>query len=149
MNAADLSAARANFTHDHPLMILAISTGISLAIVSVIVLIRWGMSSGAWKYHPGGARGFLWDEFLRLGVIYLPFLMLGLIFKSYVYELHPELNTSNTWAIFGAVFLVSRMITRRLPIVKAVGRHLDAARAQQRQATAGGAAAQPVTQAQP
>ena len=145
MNAAQIAALRA----DHPLMMLAINTGISLAVVSILVLIRWGMSSGAWKYHPGGAAGFLADEFLRLGVIYLPFLILGLMFKSYVYELHPELNNANTWAIFGGVFIVSRMITRRLPMVKAVGRHLDAARAQQRQAKAGGAAAQPAAQAQP
>jgi hypothetical protein len=133
---------------DHPLTILLISTGFSLAIVSVIVIIRWLMSSGAWKYHPGGATGFLRDEFLRLGVIYLPFLIVGLVFKFYVYDLHPELNTSNTWAIFAAVLFVSRMVTRRLPVVKAVGRHLDAAREQQRAAKRGAASSAPATQAQ-
>lgn len=132
MSSSD--AATLQWQHQHPLYILAISTGVSLVIVSIIVLLRWLFSMSAWKYHPGGAGGFLLDEFLRLGVIFGPWLILGLIFKFYVYELHPELNNPSTWGMFGAVAIVIRLFARRLPIVKAVGRHIDAARLKAREA---------------
>jgi hypothetical protein len=120
--------------HDHPLYILAISTAFSLVIISLIVLLRWLFSRSAWPYHPGGASGFLKDEFVRLGAIFLPWLVLGLIFKFYVYELHPELNTPRTWSAFGISALVIRLVLRRMPFIKAMGRHLDAARQKAREA---------------
>lgn len=137
------SADVLQWQHDHVLIILAISTAISLLIVGAIVLLRWLFSMSAWKYHPAGALGFLVDEFLRLGVIYLPWLIIGLLFKFYIYELHPELNTPNTWGTFVVAAILIRMVARRLPFVKAVGRHLDAARQKAREARQGAPAQSP------
>jgi len=132
--AAQREAASLAWQHAHPLYILAISTIISLLIVSVIVLLRWLFSRGAWPYHPQGSGGFLKDEFLRIFAVFGPFLVVGLIFKFYVYELHPELNTPSTWGIFGVSAIVLRAVARRLPIVRAVGKHLDVARQREREA---------------
>jgi len=128
------SAASLAWQHAHPLYIIAISTVISLVIISVVVVVRWLLSKGAWPYHPRGAGGFLADEFVRWGAILVPYLLLGIIFKYYVYQMHPELSTPQTWLIFGVCAIAFRQILRRLPFVKAMARHIDAAKAQYRQA---------------
>ncbi|MES1157164.1 MAG: hypothetical protein ABUL73_05225 [Alphaproteobacteria bacterium] len=135
--AAQREAASLAWQHAHPLYLLAISTVFSLIIVGAIVLLRWAFSKSAWQYHPQGAGGFLKDEFLRIFAIFGPFLVVGLIFKFYVYELHPELNTPSTWGAFGLTALALRVVLRRLPIIKAVGKHLDAARLKAREARQG------------
>ncbi len=110
----------------HP---IANSIIFALVIVTIIVLIRWLMSMKAWPYHPRGAVGFLVDEAARLGAIFIPWLFLGSFFKYYIYDLHPELNTAQTWGMFAVAAIVIRMVLRRLPFIKAMARHIDAARA--------------------
>jgi magnesium-transporting ATPase (P-type) len=104
-------------------------TAISLIVVSLIVLIRWGMSFEAWEYHPTGAQGFLKDEAVRLSVVFLPFVVIGIAVRYYFYILHPELSHSPY--MYGGLLLiiVLRIILRRMPFVKAVAQHIDAARA--------------------
>lgn len=116
--------------HAHPLELVAISTIASLVIIAIIVLIRWLASSGAWQYHPGGASGFLKDECVRWAAILVPYLALTIAFKIYVYDLHPELNRPNIWIGFAVAAIVFRLVLRRLPFVKTMARHIDAARAQ-------------------
>ncbi|MBW8733205.1 MAG: hypothetical protein JF571_02655 [Asticcacaulis sp.] len=137
MSEAQRHAAAVAFQHQHPLFIIGISTGISIVIVSIIVLVRWLMSMSAWPYHPRGAAGFLIDEAVRLGVIFVPWVFLGVFFKYYIYELHPELNTGTTWGAFAICAIAIRMLLRRLPAVKAMARHIDAARAQAKAAKLG------------
>lgn len=126
--------AWAIWMHNHP---IANSIIFSVVIISIIVMIRWLMSQSAWKYHPGGASGFLQDEFVRLGAIFVPWLFLGSLFKYYVYDLHPEMNNGTTWGLFAVCAIGIRLVLRRLPVIKAMGRHIDAARAKAREAKLG------------
>jgi len=120
----------------HP---IANSIIFALVIVTILVLVRWLMSMKAWPYHPGGAKGFLIDEAARLGAIFIPWLFLGSFFKYYIYDLHPELNTPQTWGIFAICAIAIRVILRRLPFIKAMARHIDAAREQERAVRTGSA----------
>ncbi len=123
--------------HAHPLLLVAFSTIGALVVISLIVLLRWLFSMSAWKYHPGGAGGFLKDEMARWGAILVPWLTLSIGFKIYVYDLHPELNKPEVWAVFIVFAILFRLLLRQLPPIKAMGRHLDAARAQARAARRG------------
>ena len=129
-------AASLAWQHAHPLTMVAISTAVSLVIISLIVLIRWLTSKSAWKYHPGGAGGFLKDEVFRWGAILVPYLALSIGFKIFVYDLHPEYNKPEVWAVFIACAIGFRFLLRNLPPIKAMARHIDAARAQARAARA-------------
>jgi magnesium-transporting ATPase (P-type) len=108
-------------------------TFISLIVVSLIVLIRWGMSYDAWEYHPTGAQGFLKDEAVRISVVFLPFVVIGIAVRYYFYILHPELSHSPLMYASLLMIFVVRLILRRMPFVKAVAQHIDAARAKARE----------------
>lgn len=126
----DPNATVAAWQHTHPLTMVAISTAISLIVITLIVLIRWGLSHKAWSYHPGGASGFLKDEFVRWGAILIPYLALSVGFKLFIYDVHPEWNRPEVWLGFVAVALIARRLIARLPFVRAMGRHIDLAKAQ-------------------
>lgn len=130
MTPAQQQAASMAWQHDHPLMMVAISTLISVFIIALIVLIRWLMSASAWKYHPNGAGGFLADECVRWTAILIPYLTLSIGFKIFVYDLHPEYNKPEVWMGFAVAAIAFRLLLRRLPFVKAMARHIDAAKAQ-------------------
>ncbi len=135
-------AASLAWQHAHPLLLVAFSTIGALLVISLIVILRWLFSMSAWKYHPAGAGGFLKDECVRWGAILVPWLALSIGFKIYVYDLHPELNTPAVWGVFIACAIAFRLVLRQLPPIKAMGRHIDAARAQARAARRGFAPAE-------
>jgi len=137
MTPAQQQAASLAWQHDHPLFMVGISTAISLVIISIIVMIRWLSSSSAWKYHPGGAGGFLADECVRWGAILVPYLALTIGFKVFIYDLHPEYNKPEVWMGFAVAAIAFRLLLRRVPFIKAMGRHIDAAKAQARAAKLG------------
>ena len=139
MTPAQQQAASLAWHHSHPLLMVLFSTIGPLVVVSFIVMIRWLVSQSAWKYHPGGAGGFLKDEFVRWGAILIPYLALSIGFKVFVYDLHPELNKPEVWGGFVICAIAFRMVLRRLPFVVAMGRHIDAAKAQARAAKTGAA----------
>ncbi|CAL4868914.1 hypothetical protein MMA231_03203 [Asticcacaulis sp. MM231] len=130
MSPAQQQAASLAWQHAHPLLMVLISTAITLIVVTLIVLIRWLVSQSAWRYHPDGASGFIKDEFVRWGAILVPYLALSIGFKVFVYDLHPEYNKPEIWMGFAVVAIAFRLFLRRLPFVKAMGRHIDAAKAQ-------------------
>ena len=132
MTADQHQAASLAWQQAHPALMILFSTLGTLVVVTLIVMIRWLMSKSAWQYHPGGAVGFLGDEFVRWGAILIPYLALGITFKFYIYELHPELNTPQTWMIFAVCAIAFRVLLRRLPFIKNMARHIDAAKAKAR-----------------
>ena len=136
MSPAQQQAASLAWQHAHPLLMVLISTVITLIVVTLIVLIRWLVSQSAWRYHPGGRGGFLKDEFVRWGAILVPYLALSIGFKFFVYDLHPEYNKPEVWMGFAVVAITFRLVLRRLPFVKAMGRHIDAAKAEAKAARA-------------
>lgn len=137
MSPAEQQAASLAWQHAHPLLMVLFSTIGTLVVITFIVLIRWLVSRAAWRYHPGGAGGFLKDEFVRWGAILIPYLALSIGFKVFVYDLHPEYNKPEVWMGFAVAAIAFRLILRRLPFVKAMARHIDAARAQAKTARAG------------
>ncbi|WP_443747616.1 hypothetical protein [Asticcacaulis solisilvae] len=137
-DSAAQQAAAAAWKRAHPLTLLAISTVISLLIISLFVAVRWLVSMSAWKYHPGKAMGFLKDEFARWGVAIGPILLIGMFLKAYIYLYRQDLDTPNTWMIYGVCMIAIRIVVRRMPYVKAVARHIDAAKAEARAAKAEG-----------
>ena len=133
MTPAQQQAASIAWQHSHPMMMILISTIGTLVVISLIVLIRWLVSASAGRYHPGRAGGFLKDEIVRWGAILIPYLALSIGFKFFIYDLHPELaNKPEVWIPFIIAAIAFRFMLRRLPFVKAMGRHIDAARAEAR-----------------
>lgn len=120
----------------HPLTMVLISSAISVLVISLIVLIRWGVSHKAWAYHPGGASGFLKDECVRWGAILVPYLALSIGFKVFVYDLHPEFNRPEVWGGFIVVAIIGRRLLARVPYIKAMGRHIDLAKEKAKAASA-------------
>jgi len=138
MTPAQSQAASIAWQHSHPLMMVLFSTIATIVIISLIVLVRWLMSASAWRYHPGGAGGFLKDEVVRWAAILVPYLALSIGFKFFIYDLHPELsNKPEIWIPFIIAAIAFRFALRRLPFIKAMGRHIDAARAEARAAKKG------------
>ncbi len=134
----DPMAGQAEMYRSHPITMIVVSVIGASIVVTLLSILRWLMSRSAWPYHPRGAGGFLVDEIVRWFAVLLPYLALAIIFRFYVYDLHPELNNPNTWAIFIACAVLFRIVLRRLPIIKAMARHIDAAKAQAREARMSG-----------
>ena len=104
-------------------------------IIAALILGRWYFSRKAWPFHPGGSAGFLKDEFLRLGAIFIPYVIVMLIYRFYVYDMHPELiHSPYTWLILLSVILFRRASVF-IPFVREAGKRLDAARKMAREAT--------------
>ena len=138
MTPAEHQAASLAWQHSHPLMMVMFSTIGTIVVISLIVLVRWLMSASAWRYHPGGAGGFFKDEAARWGAILVPYLALSIGFKLFIYDVHPELsNKPEIWIPFIIAAIAFRFALRRLPFIKAMGRHSDAARAEAKAARKG------------
>ena len=120
----------------YPLLMVLIPFAVASIVVTGIILSRWYFSRGAWEHHPKGSSGFLHDEFLRLGAIFIPYAILMLGVRYYVYDLHPELLRSPLiYILFLSVF-VFRRLARFIPFVRDAGKRVDAARAAARAAKA-------------
>jgi hypothetical protein len=120
--------------HAHPLWSATFPLLIALGVVSVIVLLRWLFSQGAWKYHPGGSAGFLKDEIIRYASIWLPFSIIMVGVRYYIYRFHPEIAASPSFYVFYLSIILFRRLARLLPHVKQIGARIDAARAAAREA---------------
>jgi len=131
------SAAQAAFMHAHPLAMSVLPLVVILVIISIIVLVRWLTSKSAWPYHPGGGSGFLRDEVIRYASIWLPFAVLMVVVRWYIYQYHPEyIESPYMYALYLSVF-VFRRLARLLPHVKEIGARIDGARARAREAKLG------------
>lgn len=131
------SAAQEAFMHAHPFAMSVLPLLVVLVIISLIVLIRWLTSKSAWPYHPGGARGFLRDEIIRYGSIWLPFGVLMVAVRYYIYQYHPDyMNSPYLYVLYLSVF-VFRRLARFLPHIKEIGARIDGARDRARQAKLG------------
>ena len=129
------SAAFAIWMRSHMVLSTALIYAFVALVIAALILGRWYFSRSAWPFHPGGSSGFLRDEFLRLGVIFIPYAIVMLIYRYFVYDLHPELATSPiTWVLLLSV-IVFRRASRFIPFVRDAGRRIDAARKMAREAT--------------
>jgi hypothetical protein len=120
------------FRVHHPALMAIIPFFIACFAVAFIILWRWLSNRNAWRHHPGGANGFLHDEFLRLGAIFIPYAIVMLGVRYYVYDVHPELLKSPLFYVGLLSVFVFRRLSRFIPFVRAAARRVDAARAAQR-----------------
>ena len=128
--------AQMQFMHTHPIMMALIPLAFAVVIISAIILGRWFFSRQAWAYHPGGSKGFLHDEFLRLGAIFIPFALLMVAGRWYIYSYDIALMDSPwIYAVFLSVF-VFRRLARFIPFVRDAGNRIDAARKMAKEARA-------------
>ena len=126
--------------HAHPLFWAAVPLVAAILVISLFVVVIWLMRKSAWPYHPGGAMGMLRDEAVRYASIWLPFALVLVVVRYYVYAFHPEYTLSPyLYALYLSVF-VFRRFARLLPHVKEIGARVDASRAAARAAREQGAA---------
>ncbi|MGA9658749.1 MAG: hypothetical protein WBQ60_06590 [Asticcacaulis sp.] len=130
MNPTAQQTSQAALFHAHPAVWSVFPLLVVVVVISVVILVRWQMSRKAWAFHPGGSSGFLHDEVIRYASIWLPFALLMVCVRYYIYRFHPELTASPyLYALYMSVF-VFRRLARLLPHVKEIGARLDGARAQ-------------------
>ena len=135
--AATQVAGQEAWLHAHPILMSAVPLVFALFIISIFVLVRWLTSKAAWPYHPGGAAGFLRDEVLRYASIWLPFSVVMVGVRFYIYSFHPEFSESPyLYALYASIF-VFRRLASLLPHVKEIAARIDKARAAARAAKAG------------
>ena len=131
------ATAQEAWLHAHPMAMSAVPLVFALVIISIVVLVRWSMSKSAWPYHPGGSTGFLKDEAARYASIWLPFAIVMVVVRFYIYQFHPEFTESPyMYALYLSVF-VFRRLSGFLPHVRQIGARLDTARAKARAAKDG------------
>ena len=126
--------------HAHPAFWAAMPLVAAIVVISLFVVIIWLTRKSAWPYHPGGAMGMLRDEAIRYGSIWLPFAIVLVAVRYYVYAFHPEYTESPYLYVLYLSVFVFRRFARLLPHVKEIGARVDAARAAARAAKAQGAA---------
>ena len=120
--------------HAHPAFWAAMPLAVAILVISLFVVIIWLTRKSAWPYHPGGAMGMLRDEAIRYGSIWLPFAVVLVAVRYYVYAFHPEYTTSPYLYVLYLSVFVFRRFARLLPHVKEIGARVDAARAAARAA---------------
>ena len=120
--------------HLHPALWAIIPLVFALVIISIFVLVRWLMSKSAWPYHPGGSMGFLRDEIVRYASIWLPFSIVMVGVRYYIYAFHPEYTQSPYLSALYLSVFVFRRLAGFLPHVKEIGARIDAARRAAREA---------------
>ncbi len=130
-------AAQVAREHAQPLWSATFPLLIAIAVISIFVLVRWSMSKDAWPYHPGGARGFLMDEIKRYASIWLPFAVVMVCVRYYIYKYHPEIAASPYFYVGYLSIIIFRRLARLLPHVQEIGRRIDKARADARAAKQG------------
>jgi len=114
--------------HAHPAVWAFFPLLFVVVVISAIILVRWLMSKAAWPYHPGGAQGFLRDEVLRYASIWLPFAIVMVAVRYYIYRFHPEyIELPYLYALYLSVFIFRRL-AGFLPHVREIGARIDTAR---------------------
>ncbi len=123
--------------HANPLFYATFPLAIALGVISLFVLVVWLLRHNAWKYHPGGGLGMLKDEIIRYASIWLPFSILMVGVRYYIYRFHPEIAASPYFYGFYLSIILFRRLARLLPHVKEIGARIDASVAKARAAKQG------------
>jgi hypothetical protein len=118
----------------HMVLFSSLLYGFVTVVIALIILGRWYFSRSAWPFHPGGSSGFLKDEFLRLGAIFIPYVIVMLGYRYYVYDVNPALIKSPIAIVVLLSVVVFRRMSRYIPFVRKAGARIDAARAEARAA---------------
>jgi len=134
MDSANPQAAQQAWMHAHPLFMAFIPLVFVIVIIGIAILVVWLLRQKAWKYHPGGAGGMLRDEIIRYGSVWLPFAIVMVGVRYYIYKYHPEYQQSPYLYVLYLSVFVFRRLARFLPHVREIGARIDKARADARAA---------------
>lgn len=113
----------------HPFLMALIPFVTATLIISAFIVGRWLANKKAWPFHPGGSKGFLHDEFLRLGAIFIPYAVILLGARFYIYDFHPEIMRSPYFYLALLSVFIFRRLTRYIPFVREAAKRIDTARA--------------------
>ncbi len=133
-------SAQLAMMHAHPIFWSVVPLAVVILVISIAILVVWLLRQKAWKYHPGGAGGMLKDEIVRYGSVWLPFAVLMVVVRYWIYKFHPEYETSPLLYVLYLSVFVFRRLARYLPHVKEIGARIDKARADARAAEEAGRA---------
>ncbi|BEV12307.1 hypothetical protein ATDW_28030 [Asticcacaulis sp. DW145] len=95
--------------------------------LAVALGLRFWLAKAAWGFHPGGARGYLQDLVLETVISYAPMLLIIFGVKIYI-DVNPQYAQSPMVFASIAIAIVSMMLARRIPPVKAASERMMKAR---------------------
>ncbi|WP_343684584.1 hypothetical protein [Asticcacaulis sp.] len=95
--------------------------------LAVALGLRFWLVKAAWGFHPGGARGYLQDLVLETVISYAPMLLIIFGVKIYI-DVNPQYAQSPMVFASIAIAIVSMMLARRIPPVKAASERMMKAR---------------------
>jgi len=127
MQASVADNSQLAWQHAHPFLMVAFSTLGTLAVLTGILLVRWLVLRKAWRHHPRGALGFLWDDMVRWGVALLPLILLFILIKTIIFLYYPAYNRPQTWVLFGVIAIAYRLAVARLGWFRGFGASVDQA----------------------
>lgn len=88
---------------------------------------RYWLGKAAHSFHVGGAKGYLKDILLEVGVSYAPFLLIVFAVKVYI-DVNPQHASSPMVLGSIGVAVVAMLLAKRIPIAKAASNRLIEAR---------------------
>lgn len=98
-----------------------------LVFLAVALGLRLWLAKAAWGYHPGGMKGYLQDLVLETVISYAPMLLIIFGVRIYI-DVNPQYGQSPMVFASIAVAVVSMMVARRIPLVKAASTRMMKAR---------------------
>ncbi|MCA1934693.1 hypothetical protein [Asticcacaulis sp.] len=98
-----------------------------LVFLAVALGLRLWLAKAAWGYHPGGMKGYLQDLVLETVISYAPMLLIIFGVRIYI-DANPQYGQSPMVFASIAVAVVSMMVARRIPLVKAASTRMMKAR---------------------
>ncbi|ADU14444.1 MULTISPECIES: hypothetical protein [Asticcacaulis] len=98
-----------------------------LVFLAVALGLRLWLAKAAWGYHPGGMKGYLQDLVLETVISYAPMLLIIFGVRIYI-DVNPQYGQSPMVFASIAVAVVSMMVARRIPLVKAASARMMKAR---------------------
>lgn len=98
-----------------------------LVFLAVALGLRLWLAKAAWGYHPGGMKGYFQDLVLETVISYAPMLLIIFGVRIYI-DANPQYGQSPMVFASIAVAVVSMMVARRIPLVKAASTRMMKAR---------------------
>lgn len=98
-----------------------------LVFLAVALGLRLWLAKAAWGYHPGGMKGYLQDLVLETVISYAPMLLIIFGVRIYI-DVNPQYGQSPMVFASIAIAVVSMMLARRIPLVKAASARMMKAR---------------------
>ncbi|MDC7681756.1 hypothetical protein PQU92_00580 [Asticcacaulis sp. BYS171W] len=98
-----------------------------IVFLTVAIGLRYMLGRAAFAFHPDGATGYLRDLLLETAVSYVPLLVIIFGVKLYIDANPQQAESPLVFASIG-IAVVSMLLAKRLPLVKAASTRMMKAR---------------------